>query len=329
MIAHLLVTWLAVAQAAASPLSAELSAIRMQIMSGRPDAALEQLAKLPPETPHVRYLTGLAYYHRDDHLRAIEMLAPVIDRLTDGSPERKEAVQVLGLSYFAAGRLREALPLLEQTRTWARDNRELGHVLGQAYLRTGQIDAARKAIAETFDVDPASAAAHLYTAQTLIRLELEDAAATELTRALAIDPAAPQAHVLLGQMAAHRGNLDEAVALFRKAIALNPLDAMAMYRLGEALSRQQKWVEAMVVLQQSLWINPYFSGPYIVLARGYLNQDQPAAAEGLLRRAVEYDPNNRTAHYLLGQALQKLGRDAEAARHFKAAERLAATARLR
>ena len=328
MIVPLLAALLAAGQAASS-LPPELSAIRMQIMSGQPDAALEQLAKLPSDALHVRYLTGLALYHRDDHPGAIEKLAQVVDRLVDGSPERREATQVLGLSYFAAGKLQEALPLLERTRTWARDNRELGHVLGQAYLRTGQVEAARRVIAETFDVHPASAAAHLHTAQTLIRLELAGPAAAELQRALAIDPRAPQAHVLLGQMAAHRGDLEEAVALFRKAIELDPLDAMARYRLGEALSRQHKWDESMAASQQSLWINPYFSGPYIVLARGYLDKDQPGAAEGLLRRAIEYDPNNRTAHYLLGQSLQKLGRDVEAARHFQTAERLADAARRR
>jgi Flp pilus assembly protein TadD len=53
-----------------------------------------------------------------------------------------------------------------------------------------------------------------------------------------------------------------------------------------------------------------------------MTKDQPAMAEGLLRRAVEYDPNNRSAHYLLGQALQALGREADAAREFEIAEKL-------
>ena len=82
---------------------------------------------------------------------------------------------------------------------------------------------------------------------------------------------------------------------------------MALYRLGEVWSRQQQWDEAIAALQRSLWINPFFSGPYIVLGRAYMKKGQPATAEGMLRRAVEYDPNNKSAHYLLGQVLQQAG----------------------
>jgi Flp pilus assembly protein TadD len=62
-----------------------------------------------------------------------------------------------------------------------------------------------------------------------------------------------------------------------------------------------------------------------VLGRAYMTKGQPSTAEGLLRRAVEYDPNNKSAHYLLGQALQKLGRDADATREFELAASLSDT----
>ena len=109
-----------------STLPAELTAVRAQILDGRIDSALEQLGRLPADEPAVRYLTGLAHYHRDDHVRAIEYLAPVAQTLSAGSLERREAIQVLGLSYYLAGRLREALPLLEETRQWASDNSDWG-----------------------------------------------------------------------------------------------------------------------------------------------------------------------------------------------------------
>lgn len=310
------------AQASSGSLSPELGAVRMQIMSGKPDAALATLAGMPESSAEVQYLKGLAQYHKDDHLQAIAFIAPVVSRLAEGSPERREAVQVLGLSYFVAGRLAEALPLLEQTRQWARGNRELGHVLARAYLQQREPDKARAVIAETFDVPVDSPAAHLHTAQLMIRFELFEPADAELRRALALDARAPQAHALLGQLAVARAKFDEAVTLFSRAIELSPLDAMAYYRLGEVLGRQQKWDEAVVALQRSLWINPYFSGPYIVLGRAYMTKGELQTAEGMLRRAVEYDPNNKSAHYLLGQALQALGREADAAHEFEIAARL-------
>jgi Flp pilus assembly protein TadD len=47
-----------------------------------------------------------------------------------------------------------------------------------------------------------------------------------------------------------------------------------------------------------------------------------AAAEGMLRQAIRYDPNNKTAHYLLGQLLQQAGRAEDARRELDIAERL-------
>jgi Flp pilus assembly protein TadD len=97
---------------------------------------------------------------------------------------------------------------------------------------------------------------------------------------------------------------------------------MALYRIGDIHSRQLQWDQAITTLQQSLWINPYYSGPYILLGKAYSKTGQPAAAEDMLRRAVLYDPNNKSAHYLLAQVLQQNGRADEAKREFAIAERL-------
>jgi len=102
---------------------------------------------------------------------------------------------------------------------------------------------------------------------------------------------------------------------------------MAFHLLGDAYSRQLKWEEAVAALQKSIWINPYFSGPYIVLGRAYLAKGQPSTAEGMLRRAVDYDPNNKSARYLYGQVLQRLGRTDEAKTQFDMAAKLQDTGR--
>ena len=281
---------------------------KLTALGGRP------LRRCPP--------AGRGLLHADDHQRAIECLAPVIDRLPAGSLERREAVQVLGLSYFVMGRFTEAVPLLEATRTWAADNAELGNILGQAYVQTRQPDRARETFARTFGVAADSAAAHVLAAQMMSRLEFEAPAEIELRRAIDKDPKLPQAHLLLGQIALFRGRLDEAVALTEREIAVNPVSAVAFSQLGDARSRQSKWEEAIAALQKSIWLNPFYSAPYILLGKAYMKKGEFATAEGMLTRAVQYDPNNRSAHYLLGQLLQQMGRPADAKRHFDIAERL-------
>jgi len=300
-----------------------LTQARLLIDQGKPQAAVEMLTAIgEPRRPEVSVLLGVAYYHADDHLHAIEQLTRVIDKLPQGSLERREAVQVLGLSNFVMGRFSEALPLLEATRAWAADNAELGYVLGQTYVQTRQPDRARETFGRMFRVPAESAAAHLLAAQMMIRLEFEPEAENELKRAIAKDPKVPRAHALLGQLALFRGRLDEAVLMTEREIALNPADGMAFSQLGDARLRQLRWDEGIEALQKSIWLNPFYSAPYILLGKAYMKKGQPATAEGMLTRAIQYDPNNRSAHYLLAQLLQQMGRLEDAKIHFAIAERL-------
>lgn len=309
---------------APDPIAPVLAEARTLINEGKPAAAVQKLQALDATNPLVAHMLGVAYYHADDHVRAFETLKPVVDRLPGGSLERKESIQVLGLSLYLAEHLAESIPYLEQTRAFAPDNNELAYVLGAAYLQTRQPDKARESFARLFRVAPDSAAAHLLTAQMMSRLELEEAAEAELRKALEKDPRIPQANFLLGQADIFRSRFDEAVAHMERELEVNPANAMALWRLGDLYTRQNKWDEAIAALQKSLWLNPNFSGPYILLGRAYMRKGQPRTAEGMLRRAVSYDPNNKAAHYLLAQLLQQTGRAEEAKKEFEIAQRLQA-----
>ena len=78
----------------------------------------------------------MALYHADRRREAIDVLERVRPRLPEGSIERREAEQVLGLSLFLEGRFADAIPWLERTRAAAPDNLELHFTLGQAYIQT-------------------------------------------------------------------------------------------------------------------------------------------------------------------------------------------------
>jgi tetratricopeptide (TPR) repeat protein len=309
------------AQSAAPP--AALTEARTLIDAGKAAAAIEKLRALGDQAdPRVAELLGVAYYHAGDAAHAIETLQPVVTRLAEGSAERREAVQVLGLSHYLAGHIAESIPYLEEIRAAVPGDMKLAYALAMAYAQTRQADKARDSIARTFRLPSDSAAAYLLTGQMMNRLELEDLAEASLKQALAKDPKLPEVHYLLGQIAIFRSRLDEGLALMRDELALNPAHAMALYWIGDVYSRQAKWDQAIGALQQSIWINPYFSGPYILLGKAYAKTAQPATAEEMLRRAIQYDPNNKAAHYLLGQLLQQAGRTEEAQKEFAIAARL-------
>jgi tetratricopeptide (TPR) repeat protein len=313
---------LVVATASADEIDTRVAEARGLLGQDKPAAALERLAGLDPGDPRVGLVAGVAQYHAGDAVKAIAALTPLVDRLPEGSPQRREAVQVLGLSHVLAGHLAEAIPLLEATREWASDNLELNQILGNAYIQTQMPEKARACFAHVFGVTAESPAAHLLAAQMMVRVEQENLAEAELRQAISKDPKLPQAHFLLAQIALFRGRLEEAIELTRQELALNPGNAMAWSQLGDAHVRRQAWDEAAGALQRSIWINPYYSAPYILLGRTYAKKGQPSTAEAMLRRAIEYDPNNKAAHYLLGQVLQEMGRAEEASKELETAARL-------
>jgi len=101
--------------------------------------------------------------------------------------------------------------------------------------------------------------------------------------------------------------------------AVDAILANMSYRVGVRIKYDAEKSQAEA---RSLWINPYYSGPYILLGKAYMKKNQPSTAEEMLRRAIQFDPNNKSAHYMLGQVLQQLGRLEEAKREFEIAGRL-------
>lgn len=305
-----------------SPAVAQASVL---LSAGKTDAALEILlgqAKSAPEDHEIKYLLGQGYYQKADYARAVENLAPAVKRMPQGSPQYRQGVQMLGLSHYLLGHVKDALPYLEQLSAWSPEQVEISYTLGLSYIQTHQPEQARAAFARMFKIEPASAAAYLINAQMMVRLQFEEFAEKELRQALALDPKLPQANFLLGELAIYRADIALGIELLQKEIAVNPAFGMAYYRLGEAYTRQLKWDDAIAPLQKSIWLNPYFSGPYIVLGKVYLKKVDLVNAENILRRALQMDPNNYSGHHLLAQVLQQANRPDEARKEFALAEQL-------
>jgi tetratricopeptide (TPR) repeat protein len=295
------------------------------LSAGKPDAAIEVLsvaARSKLVDPQVNYLLGQAYYQKGDYTHAAEFLSMALKLVPADSEQYRRGVNMLALSHYLLGHLKEAIPYLEQVAWSAPDNVQIAYALGISYMQMRDLDKSRREFARLFKVQSSSAAAYLINAQMMVRQQFEELAEQELKKALELNPQLPQANFLLGEMAIFHADIERGIALLQREIEINPSFAMAYYWLGEAYTRQLKWDEAIGPLQKSVWLNPYFSGPYIVLGKVYLKKGDMATSESMLRRAIQMDPNNFSAHNLLAQVLQRANRSDEAKREFELAEKL-------
>ena len=314
--------------AKAQSTAATIEQAQLLLSAGKVDAAITMLTAIPRSESNnilILHLLGSAFYQKADYAHAIENLSFALKQTPEGSRQYRQDVQMLGLSHYLVGHIKEAIPYLEQVKTWAPENVEMAYTLGVSYIQTHDPDKARDAFARMYSVSPDSASAYLINAQMMIRQQFEEFAEKELQKALEIDPKLPQANFLLGELAVYRADLERGIALLKKEIAINPGFAMSYYMLGEAYSRQLKWDAAVGPLQKSIWLNPFFSGPYIVLGKVYLKKAEMANAESMLRRALRMDPNNFSGHHLLAQVLQQSNREEEAKKEFELADKLRTT----
>ena len=289
---------------------------------GKYDEAIASLQAMASQTPKPKGLShamGVVYYKKGDYLKAAESFKLAIAEDVGD----KEATQLLGLSYYRAGRPTEAIPYLEQVQTWyPQANVDASYVLGIAYIQAKDYPNARKAFAKMFDLPPDSGASYLLTARMLFRQEFTPIAEEYAKKAIAADPKLPLAHQLLGEIEMFTSKIPDAVSDFEQELAINPANPVAYYKLADAYSRVQKYEEAERMLQRSIWLDATATGPYVLLGKVLQKKGEPVLAVGYLQRAAAMDPNNPMTHQLLGQAYRDVGKTEDAERELKTAEQL-------
>ena len=124
-------------------------------------------------------------------------------------------------------------------------------------------------------------------------------------RRLPCKPDLPLAHQLLGEVALARAQLPEAIMELNRERELNPLNGSVYDRLGDAYVRSGDDEKAREALSRAVLLEPNATGPYILLGKVMLNQQNYLLAELYLERAVSMDPGNYMAHTLLGQAYRR------------------------
>jgi Flp pilus assembly protein TadD len=282
-------------------------------------AELEALGAKEPDLKGLAHELGVTYYKKSDFVKA----AASLKRAVEENPGDNEAVQLLGLSYYLAGRPAEAIAPLEKVQGWYPSaNVDASYILGICYIQTKDYPNARKAFAKMFGVSQESAASYLFTARMLLRQDFGPIAEEYAKKAVEIDPKLPLAHSLLGELYLYKSRITEAIEQFQEELKLNPGDAGIYYKLADAYTREQKYEEAEKLLQRSIWLDASSTGPYILMGKVLEKKGEMALAVRALERAIAMDANNPIPHHLLGQAYRELGRTEEAERELKLSEQL-------
>lgn len=294
------------------------------VATGQDEAALEQIKALRAggsKDPVLDRLEGNALYD----LNRLPEAEAAFARAVAADPADGASAQMRGLTLFKLGRPAAAIPLLEGQHAFGLQNRaDPTYVLALCYVDTRRYDDARRAFAAQYGLQPESAAAYLLAARMLLRREYLPVAQSFAEKAVSLDPKLPLAHELLGEIALATGHGEEAIRQLEAEKQTNPLEGATYERLGDAYSRAARYPEAERALQQAVLLEPNATGPYILLGKVLLKENQPAGATTFLQRAEAMDPANYMTHNLLAQAYRAAGRTADASRELALTEKIQA-----
>lgn len=113
-----------------------------------------------------------------------------------------------------------------------------------------------------------------------------------------------------------------ATAQFRAAVKSDPREPNVHFGLGYLLWGQLQYEEAAKEFEAELANNPAQAQALIYLADTNMKLNHPEAAAPLLERAIKIDPAIELAHLDLGILDADAGRNLNALREFKIAEKL-------
>ena len=211
-----------------------------------------------------------------------------------------------------AGRLGDALGVIQEAEQAAPDNARLLNVKGIVFYNQGEMASAREAFERSVTL-----AGELSTEdQALININLgktylqqgeQELALQVFQRAVALNPASAQAHNNVGAAYFALGNCEQAIYELTQAVNLNERSADAAFNLGRALfecdqvEASVERFEAGVELPSSLNVPQL----YTYLSRAYAQLGRFDEAVSRAQQGAILPPASAEGFYYLGQAFEK------------------------
>jgi tetratricopeptide (TPR) repeat protein len=308
--------------------------------SGQLDTALAEFKKATELDPQLAVAftdLGGVYIEKRDYAAAIPPLKHAVElspnleaahRLlgyallaqgyaTEAIPhlEQAHAEDALGIALLEAGKLPEAVTVLQKALTQNPDDPELLYYYGRA---SGLLS---KQVFDQLEARfPDSARAHEMMAQDYAVLRDVPAAEREFFAALRLRPETAGLHLQLGELYARAQQWDKAEEQFRLETELQPGSAEAFYRLGEARLQLGKFHEAREALVHSDQLREDMPETLYQLGKAAAMDGDNTVAQQSWQHLLSLEKDSALAaqaHFGLAGIYRKQGKSADADREME------------
>jgi predicted O-linked N-acetylglucosamine transferase (SPINDLY family) len=259
------------------------------------ETACREVLKSQPDRSEALYLLGLLASQAGRYPAAIDLIGQAIR--INGT--EAGYYNDLGLAYYAARRLDQAVASYQQALKLQPDF-FIAHLnLGCAYVSQGRLDDAVACFHKTLALKPDSAVAHFNLGNACFTLGRFDDALASYQAALSLRPDYVEVYVNLANACIDQGMSALAEATCRKALTINPDVAMVHFNLGLACFNQGKLDEAVASYSRALALRPDYVSALVNLGLAYINLGRLDDALHCYQQALKFKPDSLLAHSTL------------------------------
>lgn len=201
-----------------------------------------------------------------------------LKRAAELRPQWVEPFYELGMLLFRRGKFRESATTLTKGVGLAPDSIKTRFLLGVSYMQINLDHAAMEQFEAVEAAEPRYPAIHHSIGRVYFRQGRDAEAVGHFRTELAHNPDHHAARFLLGKVLVRMGEAEDAVVHLRRLQGKKVGQAQLHYYLGAAYHRLGKPAEALEALRKSTTLNPNSYESRYLLARLYLETDQPDLA---------------------------------------------------
>jgi tetratricopeptide (TPR) repeat protein len=241
--------------------------------------------QIGPDVPGLRLNLGLALFKSEDLKGAVVEFAPLVKR----DPENAQLNMLMGLSYYGLAEYTDAVPFLKKA-------------------------AGR---------DPKSLPLRLALAHSCLWSKQYQCVMDTYHQILELDPDSAEADMIAGEALDEMKDNEGSTKMFRAAAKANPKEPNVHFGLGYLLWTQKQYPEAASEFEAELANDPNHLQAKLYLGDTHIQLNQMDAAKPLLERVEKDNAAIPLVHIDLGIVYTEAGRNEDALRELKAAEKMA------
>jgi tetratricopeptide (TPR) repeat protein len=254
-------------------------------------------------------------------MRRYDEASIYLDKAGSLDPTAPKILLLQALVLLDDGKFSKSKDFIRKAQALKPDDKFAAYLWSRALIGEGAYKEAIKLISDLIASGFEDPNAHLSLITAFRRNGEFQKALDHALKTAQVFPNDPSAQLRAGLELEFLGEYHRAEPFLRNAITLAPNDPAiltpAKFTLAAISVKEGKDADATRLLGDVIRVNPRDVQARVELAEIHHKTGQYGAAVKILQEALSFDSQNRRAHFLLGKVLTRLGKPAEAERHFK------------